>query len=392
MKNGLTRLNEVFPGNHYKIALELGTAIMCDDQNTVSQIISKYFSKAETVDLLNGAIAIYEGDEEMHLPACLAAAANKKNILELILKATNNPNARIDPDNPENTPTLLIDTVMAGNIHIVELLLEWGANPNDVYFSTTEDGKRVNSGDALSWAVRKGLTNTADLLLNFDVIPSRESAIAAIGNVGLDPYLVKIIQLRPELLHDQINGVTLLHMAALEGNLPAIKWLMEQGCDVNAKDVDGGTPTDWAENEKEATEFFRSIGGVSGVLNASHTTASHATPKKSEITNIVERLELLEDKFDIVISGLYASCESRPHVSPPDHVVRINFDVNSAAGGELERSLKINASTYNTAGQLLSTEKAYITKENFIGFESKEMIFFVDQAPTKIRLFPAAYD
>ena len=395
MRNGIWRLREEFSNDWHSISSELGKAIVFDNQNALSQIISKHFSKAETADFLNGAIAAYDDGEGVifRSPAVWALMGNNKHGMELILKATNNPNARLNPDDADNTATLLIHAVMLAKFDMVELLLKSGANPNEEFFNTAEDGKRANHGDALSWAVRNGLTKTTDLLLDYGAIPSRESAISAIkSSGGLNPYLVKIIQLRPELLLDEIDGVTLLHMAVLENSLPAIKWLIDQGCNVNAKAVDGTTPTDWAENKEEITEFFSGVGGVSGVLHGSHPTASHAIPVKSEITNIIERLELLEDKFGIGISGLYASCESRPHVSPPDHVVRINFDVNSAAGGELERSLKINASTYNTAGQLLSTEKVYVTQENFIGFESKEMIFFVDQTPTKIRLFPATYD
>ena len=158
--------------------------------------------------------------------------------------------------------------------------------------------------------------------------------------------------------------------------------LINSGANVNFVGVDGITSLRMAKYNKHLAliQLLIAMG------------ADNPVSGKSEITNIVERLELLEDKFGVSISALHASCDSRPFDSPPVYAVKINFDLNSSTGGELERSLKINASTYNTAGQLLRTEKAYITKENFIGFESIEMKFFVDQAPTKIRLFPAAYD
>lgn len=106
-----------------------------------------------------------------------------------------------------------------------------------------------------------------------------------------------------------------------------------------------------------------------------------------EITKIIERLELLEEKFGVTISGLYANHKSGNPVYP--HIVKINFDLVSLNGGKLERSFKMIASVYNSAGQLLVTEKAYIVADDFMGFEPVSItIHEVDQAPGKIRLFP----
>lgn len=163
-------------------------------------------------------------------------------------------------------------------------------------------------------------------------------------------------------------------------NCEVAELLINAGADVNFANKDGLTPLRMAKYHKHLALLQ---------LLIAHG-ADNPISGKSEITNIVERLELLEDKFGIVISGLYASCDSRPYNIPPDHVVIINFDINSLAGGELERNLQINASAYNTAGQLLSTDNVFIIK-NFIGFESKKISFMsLDQAPTKIRLFPSS--
>lgn len=180
------------------------------------------------------------------------------------------------------------------------------------------------------------------------------------------------------------DGSPLLWLASSQnGNLncEVAELLINAGADVNFVGAEGTTPLRMAKYHKHLALLQLLI--VHG--------ADNPISGKSEITNIVERLELLEDKFGIVISGLYASCDSRPYNIPPDHVVIINFDVNSLAGGELERNLQINASAYNTAGQLLSTDNVFIIKENFIGFESKKISFWsLDQAPTKIRLFPSS--
>ena len=154
-------------------------------------------------------------------------------------------------------------------------------------------------------------------------------------------------------LHD--GHSPLLRLASSQNgdrNCEVAELLINAGADVNFVGA-GVTPLRMAKYHKHLALIHLLIANG----------ADNPVSGKSEITNIVERLELLEDKFGIVISGLYASCDSRPYNIPPNHVVIINFDVNSLAGGELERSLKINASAYNTAGQLLSTEEAFIIKK-----------------------------
>ena len=113
---------------------------------------------------------------------------------------------------------------------------------------------------------------------------------------------------------------------------------------------------------------------------------------KKEITQLIERLELLEEKFGIAISGLYATSEfiTWKILTPHVHEIKINFDVGSSSGTALDRSFKIHASAYNSAGQLLGTSSANINKDNFLGFASMSIGIDVDQTPEKIRLFPAA--
>jgi hypothetical protein len=121
------------------------------------------------------------------------------------------------------------------------------------------------------------------------------------------------------------------------------------------------------------------------------SSVSQFTPSKSikEITKIIERLELLEEKFGIKISGLYANYEVGDPTFP--HIVKINFDIASLSGVKLECSFKVIASFYNSADQLLLTKSTYIDANTFMGFSPISMNFFeLDQAPVKIRLFPAA--
>lgn len=114
--------------------------------------------------------------------------------------------------------------------------------------------------------------------------------------------------------------------------------------------------------------------------------------RPKEVTHLVERLDLLEEKLGILISGLYATVETA-HRLDGDYDVRyikINFDLSSVNGGNLKRDFLITASAYNTAGQLLETTCTYINADRFMGFQSISMnLSSLIQMPEKIRLFPS---
>ncbi|MDA7520605.1 ankyrin repeat domain-containing protein [bacterium] len=54
-----------------------------------------------------------------------------------------------------------------------------------------------------------------------------------------------------------------IHKAAKDGNIEAVKQHLAAGVDVNAKDVDGQTPLDWAvdKGHKEIADLLRKHGG-----------------------------------------------------------------------------------------------------------------------------------
>jgi ankyrin repeat protein len=57
-----------------------------------------------------------------------------------------------------------------------------------------------------------------------------------------------------------------IHIAAMQGNLEAVKQHIAAGADVNAKDVNGYTPLDWAifNKDTEIAALLRKHGGKTG--------------------------------------------------------------------------------------------------------------------------------
>ena len=130
------------------------------------------------------------------------------------------------------------------------------------------------------------------------------------------------------------------------------------------------------------------MGGVASSSREKTQNNPAAQPEtKYEITGIVERLELMEEKFGISIDGLYATCEKQTWNNAESFQLTLNFDV-TATTGDIDRGFSIRANAYNTQGQLIGTQTAFIDVRQFMGFESKTIQLDVDHSPTKLRLFP----
>lgn len=183
-----------------------------------------------------------------------------------------------------------------------------------------------------------------------------------------------------------LDGVSAIQMAVLNEHTELVRLLIESGANLNSVSQEGFTVLDRAKHygHEELVQLLIEHGAEPGPQTAFEDEMS----ERLEITNIVERLELLEENFGIALSALYANYIYRPQNETP-HFVTINFDVTSTNGGKLERSLHVRASAYNEAGQMLETCPAYIDGEEFVGYGSYSIHLFLDQSPAKIRLFPS---
>jgi len=69
-----------------------------------------------------------------------------------------------------------------------------------------------------------------------------------------------ILDSNPELINNRDDGATALHHAAFSGHRDIVRFLVERGADINARDtVFGATPAGWA------IEYLREMGGFLGI-------------------------------------------------------------------------------------------------------------------------------
>ncbi len=140
------------------------------------------------------------------------------------------------------------------------------------------------------------------------------------------------------------------------------------------------------ELEKLQKDFEADIEKIKSDLDSLESKIKEAIP--SEITEIVERLELIEDKLGVRFDGIYAKQVKRSWENPIDFLIEVNFDVVGTEN-TLKRSFHPTLSAYNAAGQLLDSNTSFVYNNNFLGIESKRIQLICAEAPVRLRLYPA---
>lgn len=149
--------------------------------------------------------------------------------------------------------------------------------------------------------------------------------------------------------------------------------------------------TAWAENSGKKTDLvFQSIEATvpqfdilsSLVLPLGDDELALGT-KKSEITSLVERMEILEERAGISFQSIYAIYEK----SLGEFAVKVNFDIVGPT--PLANNVRPTVSLYNALGQLLDTRSTFIAQSDFIGIASFSIEMRCAQPPRKVRLFPS---
>ncbi|MGN7156727.1 hypothetical protein ACTHRK_11535 [Dietzia cercidiphylli] len=108
--------------------------------------------------------------------------------------------------------------------------------------------------------------------------------------------------------------------------------------------------------------------------------------QRLELTDKVQRIESIEQKFGISIQSIYALWTLDEYRQQ----LMVNFDVLSGGAG-LPDSISLVASVYNGKNQLIQTSQEFLDDETFVGFQSVSIIMFdVMEPPALIRVTPQA--
>ncbi|KAA8523054.1 hypothetical protein F0562_009477 [Nyssa sinensis] len=178
------------------------------------------------------------GRMDLPLSLCFATLRGDDLLLHRLLKRGLDPN---ESDN--NGRTALHIAASKGNENCVLLLLDYGADPNSrdsegniplweaisanhepVIKLLTDNGGNISSGDVAQFACTAAQQNNLELL---------KEIVRHGGDVTLP----------------KSNGSTALHVAVCEGNTDIVKFLLEQGADMDKADAFSWTPRDLADQQ-----------------------------------------------------------------------------------------------------------------------------------------------
>ncbi|XP_072993104.1 potassium channel AKT1-like [Typha latifolia] len=231
------------------------------DGTIIMNNLLQYLKEKKEDPVMEGVLTEIEnmltrGRLDLPITLCFAVTRGDDVLLHQLLRRGLDAN---ESDN--NGHTALHIAASKGNEHCVRLLLDYGADPNSrdsdgivplweallgkhetVAQLLVDNGADLSSGDMGLYACRAAEENSTKLL---------EDVISYGGDVNLP----------------RKDGSTALHRAVCEGNIQLVKFLLEQGADIDRPDCHGWTPRSLADQQSH--EEIKALFEVKKALNRS---------------------------------------------------------------------------------------------------------------------------
>ncbi|PON84120.1 Voltage dependent potassium channel [Trema orientale] len=241
----LLRLNRTAFMNIVQANVGDGTIIM----NNLLQHLKDLKDPIMEGVLLETENMLARGRMDLPLSLCFAALRGDDLLLNQLLKRGLDPN---ESDN--NGRTALHIAASKGSENCVLLLLDFGADPNS----------RDTDGNVPVWeAILGGHATVAKLLLEngavLDAGDVGQFACSAAEQNNLN-LLKDIVRYGGDVTSAKGNGSTALHVAVCEDNIEIVKYLLDQGADIDKPDIHGWTPRALADQQghEEIKALFQS--------------------------------------------------------------------------------------------------------------------------------------
>ncbi len=105
-----------------------------------------------------------------------------------------------------------------------------------------------------------------------------------------------------------------------------------------------------------------------------------------EITQNVERMELLEERLGVRLQGLMATVDDE--VVGSEHKLKIAGEIYSASGGSLDSDVMVDIVAQNEKGQVVGMLSLFINRDKFVGYEAFSDSIYCKAFPTRIKIVP----
>ncbi|KAJ0971256.1 hypothetical protein J5N97_019215 [Dioscorea zingiberensis] len=178
------------------------------------------------------------GRLDLPLTLCFAATRGDDLLLNQLLRRGLDAN-----ESENNGRTALHIASSKGSENCVLLLLDYGADPNS----------KDSEGSVPLWEAMLGQHNAVIRLLidnGADISAGDIGQFACKAAEQNNLELLKdIVQYGGDVTIPRKDSTTALHLAVCEGNVPVVKFLLEQGADIDKADIHGWTPRALADQQ-----------------------------------------------------------------------------------------------------------------------------------------------
>jgi hypothetical protein len=141
-----------------------------------------------------------------------------------------------------------------------------------------------------------------------------------------------------------------------------------------------------AEGQRLAAEFVPKEESVGLAAQADPAPDTTVPSTYGDVTNLLERLELFEERLNLRLEALQAR-----YFLSTDNVpwLKVCGEAHPRDGVELKKHLTIVVDVYDSAGRVINTGSAWLSEpEKFFGFETFNIVLNILDQPRKIRIYP----
>ncbi|KAF9680500.1 hypothetical protein SADUNF_Sadunf06G0127700 [Salix dunnii] len=239
-----------------------GTIIM----NNLLQYLKELKDPIMEGVLLETENMVARGRMDLPLSLCFAALRRDDLLLHQLLKRGLDPN-----ESDSNGRSVMHIAASRGSESCVLLLLDYGADPN-----CRDSDRNVPLWEAMLGgheAVAKLLIQNGASIHHGDV---GHFACTAAEQNKLN-LLNEIVRYGGDVTSPRNNGTTALHVAVCEDNTEIVRFLLDQGADIDKPDVHGWTPRNLADQQGHEEIKF-----IFQIRKEAKTQSSVAIPEKQE--------------------------------------------------------------------------------------------------------------
>ena len=118
--------------------------------------------------------------------------------------------------------------------------------------------------------------------------------------------------------------------------------------------------------------------------------------KQIDLTDRIERMPQLEQKWGVQLNGLFASATEEEAYDEEDRTVPsgqyeivVNGEVEAQSGGSLEQSLDLVITLHDEQGRVLAKLEEYLPQDEFFALKAFSCTeYHLRAVPAKIRIYP----